>query len=155
LNFNADYKNLDLNLFISGIQGRDLYNTNIYDLEGMPRLFNAGTAVLNRWQQEGDITNVPRAGGAPQNLAVSDRFVEDGSYVRLKNITLGYTLPESVAKNIFSKFRFYVSAQNLITITNYSGLDPEVGNGNSFDFGIDRGSYPQPKTFLLGLQVEF
>mgnify|MGYP000168022807 CR=1 FL=1 len=155
LNFNANYKNLDMNLFISGLQGRDLYNTTIYDLEGMPRLFNAGTAVLNRWQQEGDISSVPRAGGAPQNLAVSDRFVEDGSYVRLKNVTMGYTLPASIADNVFSKFRIYASAQNLITLTDYSGLDPEVGNGNNFGFGIDRGGYPQPKTFLLGLQVEF
>jgi TonB-linked SusC/RagA family outer membrane protein len=155
LNINANYKNLDFNMFINGLQGRDVYNTNIYDLEGMPRLFNAGTAVLNRWQQEGDITNVPRAGGAPQNLAISDRFVEDGSYVRLKNITVGYTLPDTVAKDVFSSLRFYVSAQNLFTITNYSGLDPEVANGNSFNFGIDRGGYPQPKTFLLGVQAKF
>tara|TARA_R110002096_G_scaffold436083_1_gene667046 strand:+ start:3145 stop:6129 length:2985 start_codon:yes stop_codon:yes gene_type:complete len=155
LNLDADYKNFDLNIFINGLQGRDLYNTNIYDLEGMPRLFNAGTAVLDRWTPTNPSTTVPRAGGAPQNLALSDRFVEDGSYVRLKNITLGYTLPDGVAGNIFSKFRLYLSAQNLVTITDYSGLDPEVGNGNSFDFGIDRGGYPQPKTFLLGLQVEF
>ena len=155
LNFNATYKNLDFNMFINGIQGRDVYNTNIFDLEGMPRLFNAGTNVLNRWQQEGDITNVPRAGGAPQNLAVSDRFVEDGSYARLRNVTVGYTLPDNFSGNMFSKFRLYLSAQNLLTITNYSGLDPEVANGNSFNFGIDRGGYPQPKTFLLGLQVEF
>lgn len=155
LNFNANYKNLDFNLFLNGLQGRDVYNTNIYDLQGMPRLFNAGTAVLNRWEQEGDITNVPRAGGAPQNLALSDRFVEDGSYVRLKNITVGYTLPDTVAKDVFSSLRFYVSAQNLFTITNYSGLDPEVANGNSFNFGIDRGGYPQPKTFLLGVQAKF
>ncbi len=156
LNFDAKYKNLDLNLFFTGILGRDLYNTNIYDLEGMPRLFNAGVGVLDRWTPTNPSNTVPRAGGAPQNIQLSDRFVEDGSFGRLKNLTIGYTIPaDAFGKDIFSKFRIYLSGQNLITITDYSGLDPEVGNGNLFEYGIDRGEYPQPKTYLLGLQVTF
>jgi len=136
--------------------GRDLYNTNIYDLEGMPRLFNSGVAVLDRWTATNPSNTVPRAGGAPQNIQLSDRFVEDGSYGRLKNLTIGYTLPgDAIGKEIISKFRIYVSGQNLITITDYSGLDPEVGNGDLFEYGIDRGEYPQPKTYLVGLQVTF
>ncbi|WP_117881659.1 SusC/RagA family TonB-linked outer membrane protein [Aureibaculum luteum] len=161
LNLSGDYKNWDLNLFIAGVAGNDVYNTNIYDLEGMPRLFNAGTAVLDRWTPTNASNSVPRAGGAPQNVAISDRFVEDGSYTRLKNISLGYTLPENVfGEKLFSSFRIYVSGQNLITLSDYSGLDPEIGNStvltnSAFETGIDRGNYPQPKTFLLGLQVTF
>lgn len=156
LNLSADYKNWDLNLFLTGIYGRDLYNTNIYDLEGMPRLFNAGVAVLDRWTPTNPSTSVPRAGGAPQNTQLSDRFVEDGSFTRLKNLTIGYSLPaDAFGKEWFSKCRIYISGQNLLTLTDYSGLDPEVGNGNLFEYGIDRGAYPQPKTYLLGLQVSF
>ncbi|MGB3144695.1 MAG: TonB-dependent receptor [Maribacter sp.] len=156
LNLDAKYKNLDLNLFFTGLIGRDIYNTNIYDLQGMPRLFNSGVAVLDRWTPNNPSNTVPRAGGAPQNIQLSDRFVEDGSFGRLKNLTIGYTIPaDSFGQNIFSKFRIYLSGQNLITITDYSGLDPEVGNGDLFEYGIDRGEYPQPKTYLMGLQVTF
>ncbi|MDO6819437.1 TonB-dependent receptor [Zobellia sp. 1_MG-2023] len=163
LNLNANYKQLDLNLFISGVSGVDVYNTNIYDLEGMPRLFNAGTNVLNRWTGPGTSNSVPAAGGNAQNFnSISDRFVEDGSFTRLKNITLGYTLKNTALEDYFSKCRIYVSGQNLITITDYSGLDPEIGNpltnngGNSqYELGIDRGNYPQPKSVLLGVQLSF
>lgn len=156
LNLDAKYKNFDFNMFFTGLIGRDLYNTNIYDLEGMPRLFNSGVAVLNRWTPSNPSNTVPRAGGAPQNIQLSDRFVEDGSFGRLKNLTIGYTLPgDAFGGNMFSRFRIYLSGQNLITITDYSGLDPEVGNGDLFEYGIDRGEYPQPKTYLVGLQVTF
>ena len=159
-NASANYKNFDFNIFISGVAGNDVYNTNIYDLEGMPRLFNSGTAVLDRWTGPGTSNDVPRALGAGQNVSASDRFIEDGSYTRLRNITLGYTLPNSIFDDYISKFRIYFSGQNLITITDYSGLDPEVGsstviNNNSYEFGIDRGNYPQPKSFLFGVQVTF
>ena len=122
----------------------------------MPRLFNAGVGVLDRWTPTNPSNTVPKAGGAPQNLQLSDRFVEDGSFSRLKNLTIGYTLPnDAFGQELFSKFRIYVSGQNLITITDYTGLDPEVGNGDLFEYGIDRGAYPQPKTYLMGLQVSF
>lgn len=156
--FTADfaYKDFDLSLFINGVSGNDIYNTNKYDLEGMTRLFNAGTSVLNRWTGEGTSNTIPRSGGAPQNTAISSRFVEDGSFTRLKNITIGYTLTDKLKSDTISKLRLYVSAQNLITLTNYSGLDPEIGNFNkTFDFGIDRGYYPQPKSFIVGVQLSF
>ncbi|SIS63097.1 TonB-linked outer membrane protein, SusC/RagA family [Zobellia uliginosa] len=163
LNLDFNYKQLDLNMFISGVAGVDVYNTNIYDLEGMPRLFNAGTNVLNRWTGPGTSNSVPQAGGADENFTlISDRFVEDGSYTRLKNITLGYTLENTSLEKYFSKCRIYVSGQNLITISDYSGLDPEIGNpltndGGSrrYELGIDRGNYPQPKSVLLGVQLSF
>lgn len=163
LNLDAKYKQLDINLFISGVAGVDVYNTNIYDLEGMPRLFNAGTNVLNRWTGPGTSNSVPRAGGSDQNFnSISDRFVEDGSYTRLKNITLGYTLDNTSLDQYFSKCRIYLSGQNLITLSDYSGLDPEIGNpltndgGNrQYELGIDRGNYPQPKSIILGVQLSF
>ncbi|WP_100610866.1 SusC/RagA family TonB-linked outer membrane protein [Confluentibacter lentus] len=163
LNFDATYKNWDFNVFFTGVQGRDLINTNIYDLEGMPRLFNAGVAVLNRWNGPGTSNSVPRAGlsggansGAPLNARISTRYLEDGSFMRLKNLSIGYTLPNDIfGQNLFSKFRIYFSGQNLFTITDYSGLDPEIGSGSIFETGIDRGAYPQPKTYLVGLQVTF
>ncbi|MGS2738712.1 SusC/RagA family TonB-linked outer membrane protein [Sinomicrobium sp. M5D2P17] len=161
LNFNAAYKNFDFNVFINGTTGNDIFNTLKYDTEGMQRLFNAGTSVLDRWTGEGTSNSIPRVQGATLNTRASDRFVEDGSYARLRNVTIGYTLPEDVFNGIFSRFRVYVSGQNLITLTGYSGYDPEVGaytvtNATSnFEIGIDRGNYPQPKSLFLGLQLSF
>ena len=153
-NFDAGYKNFDFNLFITGVSGNEIFNTNTYDLVGgANRLFNISTTYNeNRWSASNPEGTEPRAVGAPQNNGVSDRFVEDGSYARLKNISLGYSLSEGFLGDYVSKLRFYLSAQNLITITDYSGLDPEIGGG---EFGIDRGNYPQPKSVILGLQVSF
>ncbi|MBM1105805.1 TonB-dependent receptor [Aurantibacter crassamenti] len=161
LNLSAAYKSWDFNAFISGVSGNSIYNTNIYDLEGMPRLFNSGTAVLNRWTGPGTSNTVPRAFGSTQNVSASDRFIEDGSYTRLKNISIGYTIKNTALNEYISKLRVYLSAQNMLTFTNYSGLDPEIGNpnvangGTNFEVGIDRGNYPQPKSILTGIQVSF
>ncbi len=177
LDINASYKGFDLNLFISGVYGNKLYNTNIYDLQGMPRLFNAGVEVLDRWTPENPSNTIPRAGDVSVNIEASDRFVEDGSYTKLKNITLGYNIPGIITKNKLTRFRVYVSAQNMICITKYSGLDPEVGkyisNGNAptlgqigtpetsdrnsqnYTNGIDRGNYPIPKSVIGGFQITF
>jgi len=156
LNLDASYKNWDFNMFFTGLQGRDLINTNIYDLEGMSRLFNSGVNVMDRWTPTNPSNSIPKAGGAPQNTSISTRYLEDGSFTRLKNLSIGYTLPSEVfGQNYFSKCRIYISGQNLFTITDYSGLDPEIGNSNGFQSGIDRGAFPQPKTYLVGLQLTF
>lgn len=163
LNLTAAYKKFDFNCFITGVQGNDIFNANIFDLQAMQRLFNASTDVMGRSiVANGVVTNpsatLPRALGASQNWAsASDRYVEDGSYTRLKNITVGYTLNGTTFDKYFSKLRMYVSAQNLITITNYSGLDPEVAraDGNANSAGIDLGRYPQPKSVIFGLDVTF
>ncbi|AUP77900.1 TonB-dependent receptor [Flavivirga eckloniae] len=155
LNLSANYKNFDLNCYITGIQGIDIYNTNKYDLEaGANRLFNGSPILLDSWTPSNPSTTQPRVPGAPQNHNVSDRYVEDGSFTRLKNISIGYTFTDGIFDNYFSKLRLYASGQNLITITDYTGLDPEIGQGNQ-EFGIDRGNYPQPKSVILGLQVSF
>ncbi|MBN1791079.1 MAG: TonB-dependent receptor [Bacteroidales bacterium] len=172
LDLNASYKGFDLNVFISGVYGNKLYNTNLYDLQAMPRLFNAGVEVLDRWTESNPSNTIPRAGAVAANAQASSRFVEDGAYTKLKNITLGYTLPANLLKNIFTRLRIYVSAQNMICITKYSGLDPEVGrylaNGTSlgqigspqtttqnYANGIDVGNYPIPKSVIAGIQITF
>jgi TonB-linked SusC/RagA family outer membrane protein len=171
LDLNASYMGFDLNIFISGVYGNKLYNTNIYDLQGMPRLFNAGVEVLDRWTPENPSNTIPRAGEVAANVRASTRYVEDGSYTKLKNITLGYTVPGNLTKHKLTKLRVYVSAQNMICITNYSGLDPEVGSyranqgvgligspqtsSTNFDNGIDRGNYPIPKSVIGGFQITF
>ncbi len=163
LNLSASYKGFDLTVFFSGVKGIDIYNTTRYDLEGMTRLFNSGTAVLNRWTGEGTSTTIPRAAqGDPNgNTRVSDRFVEDGSFTKLRNITLGYTLPSQIQNKLgLGQIRFYVSGQNLFTITDYSGYDPEIGSRvQSFsgvsEIGIDRGFYPQPRSVIGGIKLTF
>lgn len=163
LNLDANYKNFDFSAFINGSYGNDIYNTNLFHLEGMTRLFNASTSVIDRWRGPGTSNTIPRELGAPRNTQVSDRFVEDGSFVRLRNLVVGYTFPEGVLNDTFSKFRVYLSAQNMITLSRYSGLDPEIGipaiDGNPdtqrFEVGIDRGNYPQPKSIQVGLQLAF
>ena len=125
----------------------------------MTRLFNSGVSVLDRWTGPNTSNTIPRALGAGENVQVSTRFVEDGSYTRLRNVSLGYTIPSSVFNNKISKFRVYISGQNLVTITNYSGLDPEIGThlsgNNNYQLGIDRGNFPLPKSFVGGIQLTF
>ncbi|RAK69343.1 SusC/RagA family TonB-linked outer membrane protein [Hymenobacter edaphi] len=148
------WKGFDLNVFVQGSQGNDIYNLNRYYTEGA--LYGNGSGisrVLGRWTGPGTSNDVPRAiGGDPnQNLRVSTYFVEDGSYARLKLLTLGYTLPKAVMSRLYaSQLRVYVSAQNLVTLTNYSGYDPEVGIS-----GVDRGVYPQPRVLLAGVNIGF
>lgn len=163
LNLNAAYKGFDFNCFITGVQGNDVYNANVFDLTGMNRLFNASTAVLDRAIVENGVVinpsaTLPRAQGASINWSsANQRYIEDGSYARFKNITLGYTLSGDTFKEYFSSARFYISAQNLITITNYSGLDPEIArvDANANSAGIDIGRYPQPKSVIFGFNVTF
>ena len=167
LNLGANYKNFDANIFFQGVQGSQIFNATRVITEGMVRFFNAGTAVLRAWTPTNTNTDIPRAilGDPNQNARPSTRFLEDGSYLRLKNIMIGYTVPskslQSLTKGTVSSFRVYVSAQNLFTLSDYSGFDPEVGNrtpfGNNIALtnGIDFAVYPQPKSYLVGIQVNF
>ena len=125
--------------------------------------FNAKTLVLDRWQQPGDITDIARVGqnpGTSDNLRNSSWFVEDGSFARIRNLTLGFNIPkEIIAKstnNVISNLRTYFTAQNPFTFTKYSGYDPQVGGSDLiFERGIDRGVVPISRVFILGLQVSF
>jgi TonB-linked SusC/RagA family outer membrane protein len=164
LNLGANYKNFDASVFFQGVQGNKIYNAARVITEGMVRFFNAGTQVLNAWTPTNKNTNIPRAISSDpnQNARPSTRFLEDGSYLRLKNIMLGYNIPaaslQSLTKGVVSNFRIYVSAQNILTFTDYSGYDPEVGNrtpNSTLTNGIDFAVYPQPKSYLVGIQVNF
>lgn len=161
LNFNAYYKNFDLSLFLQGVQGNDIFNAAGIIREGMLRLFGAGTAVLDAWTPENRDTDIPRAvNGDPNgNARPSTRWIEDGSYLRLKNIQLGYNVPASTLNSIMggsvSSLRVYLAAQNLFTFTGYSGWDPEIGSrNNTLTNGIDYGQYPTARSFMIGLQVD-
>ncbi len=151
------YKRFDLNIFFQGSVGNDVYNATRVDLEGMFDSKNQSTAVLNRWTPENTITDIPRAGNI-NNVRNSSRFVEDGSYVRLKAITLAYNFnPDFLKKFGMNKLSLYTTGQNLLTFTDYSGFDPEVNafGRSSTELGVDYGTYPQARTVTFGINLEF
>ncbi len=152
LNNTFTYKNFDLTIFLQGSYGNDILNANRMYTESMSVIQNQSTAVLGRWTGAGTSNDMPRAifGDPNQNSRVSDRYVEDGSYVKLKNINLSYTLPKGVFGENFKMVKIFVSAQNLVTWTKYSGFDPEVPVN-----GIDNGTYPLTRTVSFGLNVGF
>jgi TonB-linked SusC/RagA family outer membrane protein len=154
INNTVSYKGFDLNVFLQGSQGNDVYNLNrVYTEGGLYSNGNSSTRVLGRWTGAGTSTDVPRAvAGDPNlNLRVSSYFVEDGSYLRVKLLTLGYNFPKTLINRFAGQtLRVYVSAQNLITLTKYTGFDPELGSS-----GLDRGIYPQSRVFLAGLNIGF
>ena len=155
INFGADYAGFDFSAFFQGTIGNDIFNgSQRQDL----RFTNRTTAVLDRWTGEGTSNTVPRFTFADNNnnFRVSDLYIEDGSYMRLKNIQIGYSLPKGIlAKIKIEKWRFYVSGENVLTFTSYTGVDPEIGAISPFDAGIDRGVYPQSRTVRFGTSVTF
>lgn len=148
------YKNWYLDVLITGSYGGEIYNASRFDLEMMNDFKNQSTAVLDRWTTPGQITNTPRANSASSQY-VSDRFVEDGSFLKLKSATLGYNFL-SPFKGV-SKINLYVTGQNLLTWTDYTGFDPEVNAFNTTNgvSGVDYGTYPQVRTFIFGLKANF
>ncbi len=153
------YKNFALSVFLQGSYGNDVYNVSRIYTEGMNNENNQSVAVLNRWRTPGQITDIPRAVQGYQNILSSSRWVEDGSYLRVKSVTLSYNVPTQGLEQLgIRKIQPYFTAQNLFTWTNYKGFDPEVNQysgGTNPVFGVDFGTYPQTKTFIFGLNVEF
>ena len=153
MNNSLSYKGFELSVFLQGIAGNKIYNANNIDNTGMAAAYNQTIDVLERWQGEGTSNSMPRAvfGDPNQNTRVSDRFVENGSYLRLKNITLSYTFPKQwLQKARIENARLSLSCENVATITGYSGFDPEVGIN-----GIDQNRYPISRTFSVGLNFNF
>jgi TonB-linked SusC/RagA family outer membrane protein len=152
-----NYKGFDLLVFFQGSYGGKLFNALKQQLDITTISTNADGDIADRWTPTNPSNTIPRASTSP-TAVVSDRYIEDASYLRLKTLSLGYTLPFSVAKRILAKsLRVYVSAQNLVTWTKYTGYDPEA---NSFEqstlyTGVDFGAYPSAKTYLVGLNVTF
>jgi hypothetical protein len=170
-NLTCEYKGIDLNAFFQGVTGNQIFNAAIRT----DRVFNRPEYYYTeRWTGPGTSSTFPRATLVSTN--VIDNFVwsslniSNGDYLRLKNLTLGYTLPSAITGKIgISKLRFYGTATNLLTFTKYKGTDPEVGMNDptvagpgevsaqlqNSTFGIDRGLYPQPRTYTLGVNVTF
>ncbi len=162
LNNTFQYKNFDLNIFIQGVHGNDMLSYTLMELETFSGNSNVTAKALNRWRPENPNTDVPKANSS-RSFRVSDRFIYDASYIRLKNLVIGYTLPKAILDKInIRKLRVYASAQNIYTLTDYPGLDPEVGYenaGNSQDgnrnLGLDYASYPNVKSYTFGINLGF
>nr|MBP7105553.1 TonB-dependent receptor [Fermentimonas sp.] len=163
-NIDLEYKGFDFNLSITGVSGNDIFNANkinTYPMKyfGGSGVVNASKNILNRWTPGSGRNEIPRLiyNDANGNYGNSSTFyVEDGSFMRIRNITLGYTIPNNIiTTNIISSCRLYISVQNLFTFTNYSGFDPEVSSSNPINSGIDDGVYPVPRTFLAGINLSF
>ncbi|QEC71677.1 TonB-dependent receptor [Arachidicoccus ginsenosidivorans] len=162
-NIAASYKGFDLNLNITGVSGNQIVdgtraNDRSYN--------NYSTTILERWHGAGTSNTTPRVtlgDEANKNYKnFSDLYIQNGDFMRLKSLSIGYDFKKGILPNLpFDQFRFYVSATNLFTITQYTGIDPEVGygntedDGNNWSSGIDLGYYPQPRTILFGLDVRF
>jgi TonB-linked SusC/RagA family outer membrane protein len=155
---NLTYRGFDLSAFLQFTYGNQIYNATRSVGEGMHGQEGQLASVRDRWTPENPGTTMPRAvqGDPNNNRRTSDRFLEDGSFLRIKNLSLGYTLPSGVLRKIrLRTLRIYASAQNLYTFTRYSGYDPEVNSltDQSLVFGSDFHVMPQPRTFLLGVHI--
>ena len=157
---NFSYKGLELSVFFQGQFGNEIYNQTRQILESQSDPNNQTTRVLNHWTPTNTNTDIPRpvrydpAG----NNRFSNRWLEDGSYVRLKNLTVAYNFPTTLTKHAaIQNLRLYVTGQNLITWTHYLGYDPEVSADpfSSTSFGRDYGVYPQSRTYTIGLNANF
>lgn len=157
-NFNSSFKNFDFLVSLQGTVGNDIMNIKKIDMNSGVGWYNAPKNLMEKAWSPTNPSNDQFAINATNtnNLQISDWLVEDGSYLRLKNIQIGYSLPESVlTKAGVQRVRFWVGAYNLFTITNYSGLDPEIGSSSPLSSGVDQGYYPMAKSYMLGINATF
>jgi hypothetical protein len=156
--FNASYKNFDLNIFAQGVYGNKLFNSLKYTAynAGMGQNYNMLQAVMGAWSPTHTNSNIPILSASDNNgnfSNTSDWYLESGSYLRIKNITVGYTLPAGLSKVVgLGAVRVYVTSNNFLTFTKYTGFDPEVGMAS---YGVDNARYPQARSFMAGLNVNF
>ena len=159
VNNTVSYKGLELTVFLEGSYGNDMLNATRIDSEGMSDPKNQLLSVNNRWRKPGDVTSIPKASWAnTDNSRISTRFIEDASYLRVKTITLAYDLPQKILKKInLERVKVYATGENLFTMTDYSGFDPEVNafGGSNTMKGIDYGTYPQTRNVIFGLNITF
>jgi len=155
LSLGAEFKGFDLNMFFQGTQGNDIFD---FSQRGDIQAMNRPSWMLDRWIGEGTSNKIPRmtAINANRNWRSSDLYVKDGSYIRLKTIQLGYTLPSKIMQKVsIQRLRFFVTAENLLTFTKYDGFDPEIAAGDYFNIGVDKGIYPQSRTISVGANLTF
>ena len=151
----AEWKQFDFNMFWQGSLGNDIFD---FSQRGDIPAMNRPSWILDRWTGEGTSNTIPRmtTQNSNRNWRSSDLYIKDGSYARLKNIQLGYSLPTALLqKAAISRLRVFVSAENLVTLTDYDGFDPEVASGGYTTIGIDRGIYPQSRTIIIGANITF
>jgi TonB-dependent starch-binding outer membrane protein SusC len=160
----VSYKGIGLSVFLQGSQGNDIINATRFSYtEDMSGPANQSTEVLRRWRNPGDITDIPGvfapgSNATEANHLFSSRFVEDGSYMRVKALTLSYDFSSKIlSKTGLQSVRVYATGENLFTLTNYSGLDPEVNayGGSLFSRGLDNAVYPQLRKIIFGLSLTF
>ena len=154
-----NYKGFGLNIFFQGVSGNDIFNATRIETEAMTDFKSQSSAVVNRWQQPGDLASIPKATlGDKYNSDLSSRFIENGSYLRLKTLTFSYDFNQSLIEESFlSRLKLYFTAENLTTFTDYSGYDPEVNAFGSSNLvqGVDYGTYPQTQNFIFGINASF
>lgn len=149
LNLSADYHNFDLQLFFQGVYGNQIYNAVRIRTEGTGNTATLSTTMRDVWSNSNPDGNIPNPKSS-NNYATSSRFVESGAYLRLKTFQFGYTIPKKITQKAqIDRCRLYISATNLLTLTNYTGYDPEIGGG------VDYGNYPQSRTLLFGINLDF
>lgn len=161
INFTASYKNFDFSLFLTGVYGNKIFNANRWYMEGgTGDNYNMSRHMLKAWDAEtnpnSDVQRIVLGDPASNVKSPSNLWLEDGSYLRLKNVQIGYTIPQVLTKKAYiNKCRIYISGENLLTLTKYTGYDPEVGGDGLMARGVDHGGYPLYRTFLIGLQLGF
>lgn len=158
LNFSGSYKGFDLSFSLSGVFGHKIYNGNRYFYEAMNAPSNMLSSVANAWSPTNTHTDIPRPvyNDPNGNSRESERFLENGSFVRLRQAQIGYTLSKALLKKVnIEKLRFYISGDNLFTITGYSGVDPEFSTSSPLNSGVDRYIYPFTRSYTVGAQLTF
>ena len=154
-NIGADWKNFDFSAFFQGTYGNDIFD---FSQRGDIPAMNRPAWILDRWIGEGTSNSLPRMTSANpnSNWRSSDLYIKDGAYLRLKNIQLGYVLPQNITQKVaIQRFRVFVSAENLLTLTKYDGFDPEIASGGYTTIGVDKGIYPQARTISMGANITF
>jgi TonB-dependent starch-binding outer membrane protein SusC len=165
MSLDMEYRGFDMNVSLQGVYGNEIFNGSRWYTDNGSAYFNMDERMLGRWTGPGTTNdvNLPRMNNNDaNNMLISDRFVEDGSFLRVKSLQLGYSLSSSLLQKAhIERCRLYVGVENLFTFTEYSGLDPEIGLGEargetknvSLTMGVDRATYPQARTFLVGLNL--
>ena len=157
LGINLSYKGFDFNIAASGAFGQQIAKS--YRSFADSKNQNFTTDVFGVWTGEGTSNKLPRltSGSHTNWQKVSDIYIEDGDYLKIQNVTIGYDFKKLFTKLPFQQARLFLTAQNLYTFTGYSGMDPEIGYGNdkSWVSGVDLGFYPSPRTFLVGVNLKF
>lgn len=158
-NLGFTYKNFDVSMAFQGTVGNDIWNVAKGTLSTAGRQNALEEAYTKAWSKEGDNAKYPRITNSDtnNNMRNSSCYVEDGSYLRLQNMQIGYTIPEALCMKtrLFSSCRVYISGQNIFTLTKYSGLDPELGINSPLDMGVDNTHYPTSRTFTVGVNMQF